>query len=133
MPHTHSVLLIDDHDESREALDELLSLDGLRVRSANHGREGLAVLRAGFTPCVILLDLRMPDIDGATFRAEQRREKGLAAIPVVLISGDAYLAERALELGIRDALPKPIDADALRVLIDARCGKGDPPVTARTA
>src|SRR5689334_4100689 len=62
-PHRHRVLLVEDDLESREALKEYLRLEGLQVAAADDGEAALATLRAGFAPCVILLDMHMPGVD----------------------------------------------------------------------
>src|SRR5262249_21322910 len=76
--HHHRLLLVDDDADSREAVAELLSLDGYDVGEAADGQEALDVLRRGPAPCMVLLDLHMPTASGAFFRSAQLRDRELA-------------------------------------------------------
>jgi CheY-like chemotaxis protein len=121
MPHrqedTPSVLIIDDDQESREALAEMLALKGYAVATAANGAEGLGYLRSGQRPSAILLDLMMPFIDGWDFRTEQKRDADLAQIPIIVISAAGRLVDA------EHSLRKPVEIDALlamlRNIIDA--------------
>jgi CheY-like chemotaxis protein len=115
MPHRKlreaSVLIIDDDSGSREALAELLVDEGYGVATAEDGADGLAYLRTGHRPQVILLDLMMPGIDGWDFRAEQKRDEVLARIPVIAISAAGKLIDADY------SLRKPVKIDALLTLL----------------
>jgi CheY-like chemotaxis protein len=117
----HSILVVEDNIDTREALATLLALQGFDVVDASNGAEALAYLRAGYAPCVIVLDVMMPGCDGYEFRDQQVRVPAFAAIPVVMLSGAGRLEERAAELGIRDYLAKPIQADRLLEMIARYC------------
>jgi CheY-like chemotaxis protein len=117
--HRHSVLLVEDDLESREALKEYLRLEGISVAAADDGEAALETLRAGFTPCVILLDMNMPGVNGATFQRERRREAVLANVPVIVISGNERLS--AAECDAETVLVKPLDLAALRTAIAVTC------------
>ncbi len=121
LSHNHSVLLIDDDATAREPLEELLRLEGVDVVLAVDGAEAHEHLRTGARPCVIVLDLRMPGMDGFEFRAEQLRDPALARIPVIVMSGDGLVDERALELGVDEYLRKPIDVDQFISAIESHC------------
>ncbi|HEY2385432.1 MAG TPA: response regulator [Candidatus Binatia bacterium] len=123
LPHRHSVLLIDDDVTASEPLEELLQLEGIDVVLAGDGAEAHAHLRGGARPCVIVLDLRMPGMDGYEFREEQLRDPALARIPVIVMSGDGLVDERSLELGIDEYLRKPIDVDQFITAIESRCSR----------
>jgi CheY-like chemotaxis protein len=120
-PEPHRVLLVEDHQDAREALAALLRLSGFEVTEVSDGAEALLQLRTGLDPCVILLDLMMPGVDGYQFREEQLRVPEFSAIPVVVISGAGRLDQRAADLGIRDFLPKPIDVERFLVLVAQYC------------
>jgi DNA-binding response OmpR family regulator len=117
------VLLVEDDSEIRELVAELLSEEGFHVSVASNGDEALRELRAGQAPCVILLDLMMPGMDGWTFRGEQMKDSRLAAIPVVILSGaglpEATLA--AAHLAAADLLVKPFTAEALLATVRSHC------------
>ncbi len=80
------VLIVEDDLDIRESLAELLELQGYGVLQAHDGRAALDVLAAGARPGLILLDLMMPGMDGATFLEEQRARPELAQIPVVVLT-----------------------------------------------
>ena len=121
MTRSHSVLLVEDNADTREALTALLSTHGIDVVQASNGAEALAQLRTGYSPCVIILDIMMPGSDGHAFRKEQLRVPELAAIPVVVLSGAGRLDERAVELGIRDYLSKPVQPQRMLDTIARYC------------
>jgi len=104
------VLLVEDTQDIREAMAALLEVFRYRVVCAPDGLEALTLLRGGLDPCIILLDLHMPVMDGFQFRAEQLKSQRLAEIPTVVFSG-AYDVKRAASLmEVRDYLEKPVDA-----------------------
>jgi len=81
------VLLVDDDAGVRRTLAKFLGRDGIAVVEADNGQQALTYLKDGGSASVIVLDLRMPVMDGFKFRAEQRREPSLANIPVIVLSG----------------------------------------------
>jgi CheY-like chemotaxis protein len=107
------ILLVEDASDLRPALTALLGLKGYRVGWAGDGREALEYLRRGDPPDLILLDLALPEMDGWEFRREQLQDPALAAIPVVLVSGDENLPRSAAALGARAYLEKPVGLDDL--------------------
>jgi CheY-like chemotaxis protein len=104
----HRLLLVEDDDDIRTDLAELLAEEGYQVAAAANGAEALAQLRADPRPCLILLDLMMPVMSGWDFRAAQLRDPELAGIPVVLLSGANDLAEHARTLSAAGFLRKPV-------------------------
>lgn len=103
------VLVIDDDLGVLEVLVELLGSEGMDVRTAQNGLEGLKQMRLEPPPSAVLLDLHMPVMDGFQFRAEQMRDDSLRAIPVILYSGHHDVAEAASQMGIEGYFQKPID------------------------
>jgi chemotaxis family two-component system sensor histidine kinase/response regulator PixL len=81
------VLLVDDDSGVRRTLARFLGRDGLSVVEADNGQQALRYLQGGGAASVIVLDLRMPVMDGFKFREEQRRDSTLAKIPVIVLSG----------------------------------------------
>jgi CheY-like chemotaxis protein len=81
------VLLVDDDAGVRRTLAKFLGRDGISVVEADNGQQALTYLKDGGRASVIVLDLRMPVMDGFEFRAEQLREPALANIPVIVLSG----------------------------------------------
>lgn len=121
-----SVLIIEDDPDMRELERTALECGGYDVRVAPNGREGLRELYDR-RPCVILLDLMMPVMDGLTFLAERRRHPTAAEVPVVCVSaaGPEMIAH-ALRLGARECLQKPTDLDQLCDLVRIYCHERSP-------
>ena len=91
----------------------LLDLKGYSVvTEANPGAEALRAAREQ-RPCLILLDLIMPVMDGVEFRAAQLADAALSSIPVVCVSGRYNAADMAREIGAVALLEKPIAVDSL--------------------
>jgi CheY-like chemotaxis protein len=109
----HLILVVDDDPLTRDVLRYLLEGRGYEVLTAANGREALDLLRNSCRPFLILLDLGMPVMTGRQFRAEQQRDPELAAIPVVLISGESNLRQSAASLGGVLWFAKPVDFDEL--------------------
>ncbi len=86
---TRSVLLIEDTDELREMLAEALEAVGYDVSLGCDGADGLARLREGVSPGVILLDMQMPVMDGWGFLAARARDAELAKVPVVVFTSES--------------------------------------------
>jgi|SRR5579862_226584 len=107
------ILVVDDDTDLRESLALLLALKGYEVITASDGREALAALHAGALPCLIVLDLTMPDMDGFQFRRAQLEDPALAGIPVVLCSGHPTAVHVAQQLGALACFEKPFDVQLL--------------------
>lgn len=108
-----SILIVDDDADAREMLRIALQTDGYRVLTADSVRAALDCLRSSDAGCV-LLDLNARGIDGARFRAIQRRDRALAWIPVVVLSSRGDAAEVAQQLDAAAWLRKPFDLGQLR-------------------
>jgi CheY-like chemotaxis protein len=125
--HHHVVLLIDDNDDLREAFVMLTAAMNLDAVACGSGREGLDVLRNGLRPCLILLDLAMPDMDGFAFRRQQLQDPELADIPTAVVSGaSTFLQPQASGLGLTTLLTKPVQIDELLRLFADHCGTEPP-------
>jgi CheY-like chemotaxis protein len=113
-----TILLVEDDYDVREALLETLRDRGYDVEAATDGEQALKVLRGGLRPGLILLDLMMPRMSGSEFRMVQRTDPDLAALPVVLLSADGRMEEKARTLKVDGAVRKPIDLDELFTIIE---------------
>jgi CheY-like chemotaxis protein len=109
------ILVVDDDDDLRRSLRDVLEEAGYQVIEARDGREALAELRRT-RPGLVLLDVMMPDMDGYQFRAEQRATPDLADVPVVILSAGRPPA-RGSELGSDRFVQKPITARQLIELV----------------
>ena len=116
---TQTVLLVDDDVAVRRPMARLLELEGFDVIEAGNGQEALTCLHAGLGIAVIVLDLRMPVMDGWAFRTRQRADPLVAHIPVIVISGAD--SDRFDELGAAATFEKPVSPsrviNALRELL----------------
>lgn len=113
-----TVLIVDDSPDFCDSLAMLLRLEGYDPAVATNGREALDYLRTHAPPSIIVLDLRMPLMDGYAFSVEQRLDPALADIPVVVCSGEVAPEERE-ELGHAAFCPKGADpVEMLRLIHD---------------
>jgi CheY-like chemotaxis protein len=104
-----TVLVVDDDEDIRLAMSDTLEAEGYRVVLAEDGLDALAKLRAGSErPNLILLDLMMPNMDGSGFCAAKQQDPALSAIPVVIVSADSRVTQKAAELGVAGSLAKPV-------------------------
>jgi CheY-like chemotaxis protein len=110
------VLIVDDDAEILEVLRTLLELEGYRVRTVTNGLSGLALVRAE-VPDLILLDMRMPAMDGWEFYRRLREIPEAAEVPVVVMTADHQSGRRAQELTGFEHLQKPFDMVELYDLV----------------
>lgn len=108
------ILLVDDDLNIRTVITEILEDEGYHVASAANGQEALRYLQQQTdTPCLILLDLMMPVMNGWDFRRAQQQDPHLASIPVVVISADNSIQHKTASLAVTDYMAKPIDIEHL--------------------
>jgi two-component system, cell cycle response regulator DivK len=107
------VLIVDDNEKNRKLARDVLRAAGLQTIEAASGGEGIA-LAAQRLPDVILLDLRLPDMDGAEVARTLRDRAQTARIPVVALSARRYAgdSDQLLAAGFAGYLEKPIDVGA---------------------
>lgn len=115
------ILLIEDDNDLRESLTELLSIRGYDTIAVTNGREALEWLQANSAPCLILLDLMLPVMSGWEFRRQQLADTKLSGIPTVILSGLHDAASESQRLQASAFLPKPIDFLSLYDVIDRYC------------
>jgi CheY-like chemotaxis protein len=108
MTATTRVLLVDDDDDFREMLRYCLAGESFEVETAVDGLDALRKLD-GPAPNVVLLDLRMPRMNGLELIGAMKRQPALAAIPVIILTGDLGAAREALAAGAAGHLRKPFD------------------------
>jgi CheY-like chemotaxis protein len=122
----HLVLVVDDYPETREALATLLETSGADVVTAESGTEALAILEAGLRPCVMLLDVRMPDLDGWEVWDRMKQHPELVLTSVVILSADPADHERTRAAGIREFLRKPVDGSCVLHAVEHHCERQRP-------
>ena len=117
------VLVIDDEDPSRDALVEFLRGEGYDARGATDGVEALRVLRDGYKPALVLLDMMMGQMDGWDFRTAQQRDPALADIPVVVVTAVVDPALEARKLRAVAGFRKPFDVYSLLEVVSEYCSR----------
>ena len=107
-----SILLIDDDADTRRVLRDFLTGQGFVVHTAREGQHALHVLEKLDPPDVILLDYKMPVMDGKQFLSILRRTPRLQQVPVVILSA-ATREWSGAHLEVEEVLSKPVDLDVL--------------------
>jgi CheY-like chemotaxis protein len=121
----HRILVVEDDELIRDSLVEFLDEQGYQAVGAVDGVDALQRLRSGEPyPCVIVLDLMMPNMDGKAFREAQLRDARLAGIPVIVVSAYRDVAKDAAALAVQDYLPKPLKLAVLLDLVGRYCPAG---------
>ena len=105
------ILIVDDNELNRKLARDVLGAAGLETLEAASGREAIELARARL-PDVILLDLRLPDLDGGEALRRLQAEPATARIPVVAVTALAGARAALLEAGFAGYIEKPIDAVA---------------------
>ncbi|RKH45743.1 response regulator [Corallococcus sicarius] len=118
----HTLLVVDDDMDIRDALQDVLELEGYAVQLAADGLEALERLRSSEPrPQLILLDLMMPRMDGIAFREALRHERACSDIPVLVASADLDVRGTVDEMGVAGYLRKPLDLSALLSTVKRLC------------
>lgn len=117
-----NILIVDDDSDIRETFAEALRMVGYVVHTAANGKIALEML-ADLSPCLILLDLMMPVMNGEEFRQQQLGSPTLSKIPVVVITADRDAQKKATKMGISEGLSKPIDFESLSDVARRYCGE----------
>lgn len=116
----HQILIVDDHDDIRDAIGLVLEIEGWAIAKTSGVDDAYGRLHDGFRPCVVLLDLHMPDLDGWAFLDRMPRESQLDDVPVVVVSGDAS-ERRAVVAAGHDFILKPFASATLLTAIGTHC------------
>ena len=113
------ILIVDDDEEIRESLSELLRQEGFESLEACDGVDALGRLSREEHPNLILLDLMMPNMDGWKFCSELQKDSALASIPVVVVTAAGQAASSTT--GVKDVLHKPFTAEEVLAVISRLC------------
>ena len=119
--HPHVVLVVDDDGDLRESVVRYLETMGVHAVGAPGGPQALALLRGGLPACLIILDMRMPAMDGFAFREAQIGDPAIADIPVILFSAEPVADGRAHRLGLDTQITKPVEPERIAELVDRHC------------
>jgi CheY-like chemotaxis protein len=122
------VMVVEDDRDVRETIAEILEDNAYHPVLASNGEEALHRLRSATAkPCVILLDIMMPVMNGWEFRALQRSEQSLSGIPVVVITAHADASRAAAEMDAAGFLRKPVKLESLLASVSHFCTTSAPP------
>ena len=115
-----TVLVVEDDPDLRETMAMLLKHSGYQVTTANNGREALDLLRSTPHPGVMLLDLRMPVMDGWELAAIMAEDRTLSGIPIIVASA----SDPAPTQGVMKVFRKPLDLQVLLNLLHTFFAQG---------
>ena len=136
-----TILVVDDHEEIREALAEILEEEGHEVLQAVDGLDALEVV-AATPPDVILLDIAMPGMDGLETLRRLKDMPESAMLPVIMVTaqGDRQNMVKAVQLGVRDYVTKPWEPGEVEMCVNwaikaatVNSVQQDPPLLAQSA
>jgi CheY-like chemotaxis protein len=114
------ILVVEDEPGTREQMTRILRHAGYPVVAVANGEEALDRLRADSRPCLVVLDLMLPVMDGFEFRVRQMQDPEIANIPVVVVSGGVDAERKAETLRPAACLSKPVDRAALLAVVRRR-------------
>lgn len=106
------ILVVDDDEDIRDAVQQALEEEGYAVAVAANGKQALELLQGGVSPALILLDLMMPVMNGYEFVEKQGQDPPLAQIPVVILTADGSI-DKAASIRIAGYVRKPIKLERL--------------------
>ena len=112
------VLVVEDDVHVRQDLADVLGEEGYLVDVASHGLEALERARRAL-PDVVLLDLKLPVMDGWAFRRELLALEGGERPRIILVTADLHTSEKASRLGASAYVQKPFDVDELLATVSA--------------
>lgn len=113
-----SILVVEDDDDIRSAIVDLLETEGYKTEAAVNGKDALEKLTNMNKPCLVLLDMMMPIMNGRQFLDTVMKDSQLAPIPVLIVSA---VADKANTEGSVGFLKKPIDIDVVLNVVAQYC------------
>lgn len=114
-----TVLVVEDDPDILDAVLQMLEGEGFTVATASNGQEGLERLDEIGRPCLVLLDMMMPVMDGAAFLARLAEDPVRCTYPVVVVTASHV----PLPPGAKAILRKPYEIDDLFALVEAHCSR----------
>jgi two-component system, cell cycle response regulator DivK len=118
------VLVVEDNDKNMKLFGDVLRASGYRTLAATTGG-GAIELAIAHEPDLILMDIRLPDMDGVEALTRLRADERTAAIPVLAVTAQAMQGdrERFLEAGFADYIAKPVDVRRLLDTVRQHCAR----------
>ncbi len=115
----HTILVVEDDKGIQDAMKIALEYEGYKVLTADNGKQGIEILNKVSKPCLILLDLLMPVMNGVEFIEEMGKQLILATIPVVIVTAYGDQAKTIVSKGV---VEKPIQLNVLLEKVREWCG-----------
>ena len=113
-----TILIVEDDDDIRNVMVDLLESEGYITKAATNGKEALDLLEDMSKPCLVLLDMMMPIMNGRQFLDTIMTDTLLAPIPVLIVSA---VADKTNTEGSIGFLKKPIDIDVVLNVVSQYC------------
>ena len=126
MTDRRQVLIVEDDHDLREIYRDVLRDDGWEVFTAGDGVEALEILEGGASPCVAVIDLRMPRMDGWELTDRLRQHPQWREMPCVIVAAHVRVADEANQIGVRWWLQKPVSIERLLEVLGEACASGAP-------
>ncbi len=136
-----TILVVDDHEEIREALAEILEEEGHKILQAVDGLDALEVI-ASNRPDVVLRDIAMPGMDGLETLRRLKDQPESSSLPVIMVTaqGDRQNMVKAVQLGVRDYVTKPWEPGEVEMCVNwalkaanVTTNQQEPPLLAQSA
>jgi len=117
------ILVVEDNAKNMMLLRDVLRATGYRTLEASTAEQAL-LLATEHGPALVLMDIRLPDMDGVEALGRLRMDERTAAIPVLAVTAQAMKGdrERSMEAGFDGYLSKPLDIDELLATVARHCG-----------
>lgn len=115
-----SILVVDDDVDIRNAIVEVLEMEGHMTMQASNGKEALDILAANEKPCLVLLDMMMPVMNGREFLNVVQASVKLRPVPVVVVSAHATVNDTQGSVGF---LRKPVNIDSIIKIASQYCSE----------
>jgi two-component system cell cycle response regulator DivK len=117
------ILVVEDNEKNMKLFRDVLQATGYRTLEASTGGQALK-LAIEHRPALVLMDIRLPDMDGVEALSRLRMDERTAAIPVLAVTAQAMKGdgERFKEAGFDGYLSKPVDIDELLTIVEQHCG-----------
>ena len=112
----HTILVVDDEEDIRYALDIYLTQLGYKVLKAENGEEAINLFKV-FGPSIILTDIKMPGMDGIELLRKVKKENPETEVIMITGHGDMELAINSIRNDATDFLVKPINDEALEIAL----------------
>ena len=113
------VLVVEDDQDIRELIADILTGEGFPVEQAGNGAEAMHKMKAGYSPDVVLTSLLMPVMDGYQLAAELKRHDGWSRIPMIVMTAGKANSTALSE--VEAVLQKPVDLDMLLARVKHAC------------